>query len=146
MIDEFRFSELRSRATLGYPGFYEILLNSGTPLKCGIASNLFERLRDHGASRQSGLKLKDKGNWSRPSDVKSKKSILAKHLYFDEQIAPSYNLKIQGERQRFLEECCKVRVRITESIESARALERDAEASGAYRYVGSVLLRSTGER
>jgi hypothetical protein len=137
----FRFSEIERFVKPGQPGLYEIHMASGLLLKVGLAVDLSSRLRSHRASRQSGLKLRPGGDWSRPEDVGSKKSILAKHLYYDEAIAPGFDLKQESERRRFLEERCIITVRPTETREAARLIEERLEKTGKYRYVGSVKVR-----
>ncbi len=100
------------------PGVYEIWMkqpNPDTPLllKVGRSRDLSRRLRDHRASGglygPNGLRNDQIPRNVQPTDVRSKKSILAKHLFFDRQLARSqYDLATQSGRQHFLEECCEV--------------------------------------
>ena len=76
-----RFSEFETAVPLA-PGLYEIVTDEGKLLKVSISGNLRLRLIQHRQSKQSRLKLKDAGDWSNPSDVMCKQSILAKHLFF----------------------------------------------------------------
>ena len=119
-------------------GIYEVLTNSGLALKVGIATSLRRRLAAHARSRQSRLRLRVGGTWYNPSDVVSKQSVLAKHLYFDTEIAPEYDLTTEAGRQRFLREQCIVRFMVTPTRDDARNLERELEATGVYRYCGRV--------
>lgn len=128
------------------PGIYEIWLRPNIALKVGIASSLRKRLTIHMQSLQRRLKLKRNGHWSRPDDVLSKGSILAKHLYFDGEIAPNLNLKSEGDRQVFLRKRCEIRYRETGTREAARKIEITLEQSGAYRYVDRVRRRRVRER
>lgn len=127
-------------------GIYEVITTTGVPLKVGIATSLRRRLTAHARSRQSRLQLRVPGTWDNPSDVVSKQSVLAKHLFFDREIAPQYDLTTQDGRQRFLREQCRVRFLITPSRETARDLERELEATGEYRYCGGVRIRSEVRR
>ena len=136
-----RFSEVDQHLPKGQPGLYEIWTLSGTPLKVGIAADLRQRLCDHRASRQKRLQLNNGGSWSRPEDVKSKQSILAKHLYFDQEITGDYDLASEAGRRAFLEDCCEVRVHPTATCEEARELEKQREATGLFRYRGRVRAR-----
>lgn len=122
-------------------GIYEVLTNTGIALKVGIATSLRRRLTAHARSRQSRLQLRVPGSWDNPSNVVSKQSVLAKHLFFDREIAPQYDLTTQDGRQRFLREQCTVRFVVTPSREAARDLERVLEATGQYRYCGPVRIR-----
>lgn len=140
MNDGLKFSEIPSGVP-DSPGIYEIHTLEGIALKVGIASNLRSRLNQHAKSRQSGLKLKPGGNWSNPSDVISKGSILAKHLYFDSVIAPGYDLQTQDGRRDFLESECRVYFEVMPSRELAREKEVLREREGDYRYVGRVIVR-----
>ena len=141
----FRFSEIEQCVPPSVPGVYQIRMIRGTKLKAGIGGDLLRRLKTHRASRQSGLLLRLDGDWSNPSDVESKASILAKHLYFDEVIAPGYDLKSETGRQQFLEDCCVIDVQLTASRDEARHIEADLEASGGFRYQGDVVQRLAGE-
>ncbi len=122
-------------------GIYEVFTNDGIALKVGIATSLRRRLSAHARSKQSRLRLRVDGRWDNPSDVVSKLSVLAKHLYFDTEIAPEYNLTTEDGRQRFLREKCIVRFMVTPTRADARNLERELEATGAYRYCGRVTAR-----
>jgi hypothetical protein len=133
-----KFSEIERRAPAG-PGIYEVHMLNGTPLKVGIGVNLKKRLIRHRAS--GGLRLKPGGAWADPTDVRSKSSILAKHLYYDTSITKKYNLRTQEGRRAFLLECCYVAVQPTRSKEDARGLERIKELSGQFRYRGAVTKR-----
>jgi len=140
-----RFSEIEARIAPGQPGLYEIRTLSGEKLKVGMAKDLRDRLVAHRASRQSGLRLKPGGDWSRPDDVDSKKSILAKHLYYDEAIAPDYDLKTEAGRRAFLSEACIILVEPTNSRQRARDLEKKREDRGGFRYFGDVVIRRRPE-
>lgn len=136
-----RLSEVDQAIPKGQPGLYEIWTLSGVPLKVGIAEDLRQRLGDHRASRQTRLQLKSGGSWSRPEDVVSKRSILAKHLHFDRELAPDYDLACEEGRRGFLEDCCEVRIHPTSNREEARELEKQREATGLFRYTGRVRAR-----
>ena len=128
-------------ATLrGTVGVYEIA-KGRTLLKVGIANCLVKRLRQHSDSLQGRLKGPKREPWTTPSAVKSKGSILTKHLYFDTEIAPGFDLRKQEDRQHFLQQCCHVRWKAMPSRKAARELERKLEASGKYRYRGRVRER-----
>ncbi len=114
---------------------------SGEALKVGVGKNLLQRLKDHKASRQSGLKLKPNGDWNNPSDVDSKKSILAKSLYFDASIAENYDLTSEAGRRGFLKEQCYLVFEVTTSREEAEEREKIRELDGRSRYVGNVCKR-----
>jgi hypothetical protein len=126
------------------PGIYEILTDSGVALKVGIAANLRRRLLQHRASRQSCLKLKPGGKWNNPSDVVSKASILAKHLYYDGSIAVEYDLSTEDGRQTFLRERCYILFQFTRTRAEARELEKRRETNGQYRYLKAVRKRAKG--
>ena len=66
-----RFGEIEANI-LGGPGIYEIRTDDGIRLKVGIGKDLRKRLLQHRASRQSCLKLKSGGHWSRPGDVEAR--------------------------------------------------------------------------
>jgi len=93
-------------------------------------------------SAQIGLQSPEPEPWTHPDQVKSKRSILTKHLYFDELIAPELNLRTEPDRKRFLLERCQVRWQIHPNRESARAIEVAMEKKGGYRYQGRVIKRS----
>ena len=128
------------------PGIYEIHTRSGKPLKVGISVNLRKRLKQHAKSAQNRLKLKLNGSWSNPSDVISKGSILAKHLYFDRALidAEIFDLRTERGRQEFLSKECYVMFTATTGRESARELEKVSESKGTFRYVG--IARTRDER
>jgi len=136
-----RFSEIDQTVPAGQPGLYEIWTLLGVPLKVGIALDLRLRLRQHRSSRKNSLRLKSGGSWSRPRDVDSKQSILAKHLYFDRELTHDYDLSSEAGRRGFLEDCCEVRIRPTATREEARELEKQREATGLFRYTGRVKAR-----
>jgi len=122
-------------------GIYEIYTNDGTALKVGIGTNLKRRLIQHRDSRQNRLKLVPGGSWSNPSDVVSKASILAKHLFFDRSITTEFDLKKEEERQEFLKNNCYILFEMTETREVARNREQNLEDPATYRYVGRVVIR-----
>ncbi|MBN1461646.1 MAG: hypothetical protein JXA57_19110 [Armatimonadetes bacterium] len=134
-----RFSDIDAAPT--GPGVYEIRLLDGTPLKVGIAANLRKRLRQHRASRDSGLKWNDAGVRESPGDVLSKQSILAKHLYFDHEIGSGFDLQTEVGRQAFLEDRCDVSFQATATRAEARLIEIERETLGGYRYIGRVRVR-----
>jgi hypothetical protein len=151
MLDRrFSFNELANQVGEKV-GVYEIWTKSGIGLKVGIARNLLNRLRKHAASRNSGLKIKDTRKTIEdgmdgitPTDVTSKSSILAKHLYFDDSLNikyREYNFKTQEGRSSFLHEQCYVVVREHSTIEDARHEEQQLEKKGTFRYVGRVVER-----
>ena len=122
------------------PGYYEIHTNNDVPLKVGIGANLRRRLMQHRESRQKYLKLKPDGSWSNPGDVISKRSILAKHLYFAEP-KKNYDLKTENGRREFLLKECYILFRITISKAEARELEKASEREGRFQYMGRVSAR-----
>ncbi len=130
------------------PGIYEIHTHSGIPLKVGVAENLKKRLSSqHGPSRQSGLKPKNGSklsNSSDPSEVESKASILAKHLFFDKSITEQYDLRTEEGRRSFLENECYIRYEYRPNGRKSQKLkdeEKKREKSGKFRYVGKVIRR-----
>jgi len=133
-----RFSDIE-KVVSAKPGIYKISTDTGILLKVGIGGNLLRRLRQHRASRDSGLKLKPNGKWSDPDDVQSKASILAKHLYFDRTIAPDLDLTQEINRGKFLLERCNITFEFTSDRLAARELEKDCEHG--CRYVGRVRQR-----
>jgi len=135
-----KFSEIYDKVP-SKPGIYEIYTNEGVALKVGIASNLKSRLTQHANSKQGALKFTGSKINATPSEVQSKQSILAKHLYFDTSIAPKYDLTTEEGRKDFLNECCFLLVSETKTRELAREIEKQKESSGAYRYVGRVIKR-----
>lgn len=140
MSQKIRFSDIKTLVP-AQPGIYEIHTITGIPLKVGIGGNLRERLLQHRASRQSGLKLKAGGQRCNPSDVQSKKSILAKHLYYDTSLAANYDLKSEAGRRMFLAKECYFTFELTSSSTEARELEKLREHQLQFRYVGDVLNR-----
>jgi hypothetical protein len=135
-----RFSEVADSVPRA-PGIYEIHTLTGLALKVGIGDDVRERLIRHGQSRQSGLKFKTGSTATNPCDVDSKRSILAKHLYFDATIDPRYDMRTELGRQRFLEEQCRITVEITATRAAAREIEKVRERRGTYRYCGDVIRR-----
>lgn len=135
-----RFHEISEKVP-ETPGIYEIYTNDGVALKVGIASNLRQRLRQHARSRQISLKFAHDQSDLSPGDVRSKQSILAKHLYFDSSISTECDLKSEKGRQKFLNEFCCLIISETDTREEARRIERQKEAMGGYRYVGRVTKR-----
>lgn len=126
---------------LNKSGVYQIFTDDGIPLKVGIAAKLRARLRQHASSSQKYLKFKHEGAEIRPSDVRSTRSILAKHLYFDSSIAPAYDLTKEEDRCKFLQAECYLMITYTDSRETARELERLFEAKKIFRYQGRVVKR-----
>lgn len=127
------------------PGLYEIFLIDGTKLKVGISENVRRRLLDHAKSYQSGLKLKSEFesfslDEAAPFMIDSKKSILAKHLFFDREFAEKFNvdLKSQTGRREFLAKYCLVQVWPFNSKIDARRLEERKEKAGGYRYAKEI--------
>jgi hypothetical protein len=133
-----RFSEIPDDLR-GRPGIYEIRSDL-TLLKVGMSVDLYRRLRDHARSPQRGLKGSAEP-WENPSQVASKRSILAKHLYFDRSIAPEFDLRTEDGRRSFLETRCMVRYQVLPTEEAALAREQEMEERGGYRYLGDVLIR-----
>lgn len=115
------FDEI-SRAVPRGPGIYQIWTISGIPLKVGISSDLYRRLRTH-----------------RASPLKS--SVLARHLCLDRSLTPEHDLTTEAGRRRFLAEECRVTLLRTASRGDARALEIDLERTGKFRYIGKVRER-----
>jgi hypothetical protein len=137
-----RFSDIESQVE-HQPGVYEIHTASGIPLKVGIARDLLARLRRHRASRQSGLRARgcELDDATDPSQVVSKASILAKHLFFDASLTRGYALRTEPGRQEFLERCCTVRVHPCRTRHEAREIERAMERGRQFRYQGRVTNR-----
>jgi hypothetical protein len=136
-----RFAEIENKVPTGRSGIYEIFMDGGIPLKVGIAANVRERLLQHRASNDSGLKLKPGGSRGNPRDLESKKSILAKHLFYDESLTQEFDLKTEKGRRAFLDARCYIVFRITDTKDDARQIERTRERDGSYRYVGLVVKR-----
>lgn len=129
-----QFSEIKSKVP-AKPGLYEIYTDFGLALKVGISGNIQKRLLQHAQSRQNGLKLKPRGSWENPKDVESKRSILAKHLYFS-SLSDEFDLKTEIGRQEFLLTRCYVLFRVTATRDEARAIEKVLEAEGQFCFVG----------
>ena len=142
-VVEMRFQDIEEFLKPKQPGIYEIRMLTGTPLKVGISRDLRKRLIHHRDSLQRHLKLRSDGTCEKPADVVSKRSILTKHLYFDYEIAPDYDLRNEDDRQRFLRECCKIFVQTTHTRAEARLLEIGRELNGGFRYTGRVVLRDS---
>ncbi len=123
------------------PGLYEVYTKSGVALKVGIAANLRRRLIQHANSLQSRLRLVDGGNWATPAHVRSKQSILAKHLYFDRTLGGEYDLTTEEGRRSFLANECIVKYLSTATRDAARELERKLEAKATYRYLGRARVK-----
>ncbi len=140
-MNKIRFNEIEDVVPLDKPGIYEIHTIAGVPLKVGISGNLRKRLLQHRASRQSGLRLKPSGNFSNPSDVASKASVLAKHLYYDRSITSKYDLTTEAGRRSFLQECCYIIFDVTEDRIEAKDIERQREENDSFRYVGECHVR-----
>jgi len=139
MRARFRFSEVVKKVGC-IPGYYEIWTLKGVLLKVGVAADLCKRLTQHGESLQRGLKgFNGKTSWVNPSKVRSKRSILAKHLYFDSSIAPGYDLRREADRQKFLEQDCRICFKPMVSRAAAREYERERERTACIRYVGRVI-------
>ena len=136
-----RFIEIEGKVPREKPGIYEIHTDTGIALKVGIGSHLRERLLQHRASRDSALKLKEGGTRENPNDVESKGSILAKHLYYDESITRSFDMKTQAGCRAFLEQLCYIVFDVTDSLSAADEEEKRRERSGSFRYLGSVVKR-----
>lgn len=132
------FNEIEEKV-LRKPGIYYIYTDDGCPIKVGIGVNLQKRLRQHRASKQCYLRLKQAGNRVNPNDVVSKQSILAKHLYYDKSLAPDYDLTTQAGRQTFLLERCYIVFEHMPTRECARNLEAALESQKLFRYVGRVI-------
>ena len=126
------------------PGLYEIHTIGGRPLKVGIGGRLRRRLLQHAASRQSCLRpviSRQIDDIRNPSELRSKGSILAKHLFFDSTITSSYDLRTEGGRRAFLQERCRITIVYCASLDEAIALERRLESEVHYRYCGRVIVR-----
>lgn len=140
MSNRLNFTEIASRAPTT-SGVYEIYFEPDVPLKVGMGRNLRTRLMQHGASRDSGLRLKPNGDASNPDHMRSKASVLAKHLYYDQEICPEYDLKTQIGRKDFLQRRCYILIWQTPTAQEARDEERRREKSARFRYVGKVEKR-----
>ena len=126
---------------LNKSGLYQIFTDDGIPLKVGIATKLRARLRQHAESSQKYLQFKHKGTDIQPSDVRSNRSILAKHLYFDSSVAPDYKLTTEEGRRNFLQADCYLVITYTQNRAAARELEKLLEAKKFFRYQGKVIRR-----
>jgi hypothetical protein len=73
--------------------------------------------------------------------VTSKKSVLAKHLYYDRSITTEFDLRTESGRRLFLAERCFLIVEFAATRPAARAIEIARERSGLFRYVGNVVIR-----
>jgi hypothetical protein len=145
-----KFSEIETYVR-PRPGVYEIHTLDGVALKVGIARDLRDRLKKHRASRQSGLRsaVSDLGAVRTPSQIVSKSSILAKHLFFDRELAVGYDLQSEAGRRTFLETECRISIEYCPTREAARRIECERERSGVYRYCRDVRLHqppSSGSR
>ncbi|MGA4069393.1 hypothetical protein ACI2T9_23160 [Ralstonia nicotianae] len=140
-MNKIPFNKIEDVVPRDKPGIYEIHTIAGVPLKVGISGNLRKRLLQHRASRQSGLRLKPSGDFSNPSDVKSKASILAKHLYFDRTITAEYDLTNEAGRRSFLQDRCYIIFEVTKDRVEARDIERQREENSSFRYVGECQVR-----
>ena len=146
MHKEITFAKIEEAFLPGQPGLYEIYTFTGIPLKVGISGDLRKRLIQHRDSQQRCLKLRPEGSWDNPADVISKRSILAKHLYFDSQICPGLNLRDEGDRQRFLRGNCIIIIRETKTKVEARLLEIELERKKKFRYQGTVVVRHLDDK
>jgi hypothetical protein len=135
-----RFSDVEARVPRE-PGIYEIHTDSGIALKVGIGGEIRKRLLQHRNSKQRCLELTVGGDRSNPSHVKSKQSILAKHLYYDGEITSEYDLTSEAGRTKFLCDCCYIKFKVASSNADAKKLERISELTGLFRYVGTVVIR-----
>jgi len=138
---KFRKFSARIDNVIEKPGIYDIRVIDGPWLKVGISINLQSRIKDHFASRQSGLVPKPGRNRANPRNVISKKSVLAKHLYYDSRIAPDYDLRTEYGRRTFLANECEFRVQTITDSKALKLLEKKREETGKYRYVGLVRKR-----
>ena len=135
-----RFGDIEARVPRK-AGIYEIHTDSGIGLKVGIGGEIRKRLLQHRNSKQKCLELIVGGDRSNPSHVKSKQSILAKHIYYDREITSDYDLTSEAGRSRFLCDCCYIKFKVSASKADAKRLERVSEATGLFRYVGPVVIR-----
>jgi hypothetical protein len=74
--------------------------------------------------------------------VKAKGSILAKHLYFDQEITRDYDLRTEAGRRGFLRERCYIVFELTKSRAEAQFQERLRESCGSFRYIKTVHKRT----
>ena len=136
-----RFGEIDDKVPRESPGIYEIHTDSGIPLKVGVAKDIKERLRQHRSSADKYLEWMEGSDRTEPGHATSKRSILAKHLFFDESITTEFDLKTEIGRQRYLAERCHIRFRVTQTRDEALNLEGPMEKEGVFRYVGAVRRR-----
>lgn len=122
------------------PGLYQIHTFDGIPLKVGIAANLRHRLTQHARSLQGKLKPIADVTVSEPGHLRSKQSILAKHLYFDRALTENYDLETEVGRQNLLAHETYLLVTYTPTRDEALRLEKIAEASNIWRYQGRVKI------
>jgi hypothetical protein len=88
------------------PGIYEIHTRDGIALKVGMAGNLRKRFIQHRSSLQRALQLTAAGGHLNPAGMISKRSILAKHLFFDASLTGDFDLTSEEGRVAFLRERC----------------------------------------
>jgi len=138
-MQKIKFSEITNLDNKK-PGIYEIYTNEHIPLKVGISTNIKRRLREHKNSKQKYLKIKNHNLSISPNNIKSNQSILAKHLYFDTKIAPSFDLTKEEDRKIFLEEHCYIKFKYTTTKQDARKIEIEKEKED-FRYIGKVKNR-----
>ena len=112
----------------------------------GVSNNLIKRLKQHAASRDSGLKFLV-SNPTEPAHITSKSSILAKHLYFDRVLeeARGYDLRSGDGRKKFLAEKCYIKFLVTKTREEARVLEKKLEKSNQFRYTRKFIYLENNE-
>lgn len=140
-VKKIRFSEIEIEVPQKQPGIYQIYTDSGTPVKVGISADIHRRLKEHRSSADRYLVWKEGASRDDPANVTSKRSILAKHLYFDTSITDEFDLRTEAGRRQFLSERCHVKFKTTESKNEARALEIPREHSGVFRYTGAPRKR-----
>lgn len=131
------FVEIETKVS-SVPGIYEIWTNTGVPLKVGISNNLKKRLKQHASSPD--CLINDEIDPSQPAYLTSKKSILAKHLYFDHAIADvaRYDLTTQVGRRTYLANECKIKFQATKDTKKARYFEKFLEKLGKFRYARKI--------
>lgn len=138
---QIRFNKIIKNEVRNGPGIYEIWTDSGIRLKVGISKNLRKRLKQHAASRDSGLKGLG-SNPTEPAHLTSKASILAKHLYFDRDLTETndYDLTTEAGRNKYLADKCCIKFLVTKTRDEARELEKALEKSGEFRYARKVRI------
>ena len=94
--DAFCISFVRLNEIKNTFGLYQIHTFDGMPLKVGIAKNLRRRLKQHYKSSQNKLKSTSDAKIIGPSHLKSKQSILAKHMFFDNSLTTDFDLKSES--------------------------------------------------